>query len=347
MNNSKKCIFCNFTCDRFDPCCKQCIACWRSHEIKPKETPTPKCLYCYDKGYCTVAVEGDFIGDKPFYVPFKAEKRPCPCCQELIPKEAFGFKVTSIKGMRGAVMIGANGSTACFCPEQPCAIDHKKEMEEAMMNEVVDELVESNIKARDIQNKLTNMAIDHAEESLYPSSPIGDIIEKMALEIADNRAKIINEFSKAWIADANVHPSEVELVISHEIEGNSYRDSYRMRKMDVKKISDGYHTFEELYEHRITLFVALCRKIAREEAMDRFKNKSHELMSVWRSRLHSDGTMFKGSFILGMKYKKGKQITYHLPITKWEETNFAETLENAPEWDGHTPQDVIKRISEL
>ena len=39
-----------------------------------------------------------------------------------------------------------------------------------------------------------------------------------------------------------------------------------------------------------------------------------------------------------------KQITYHLPLSKWEETGFAETLEKAPEFDGHTPDDVLEII---
>jgi hypothetical protein len=35
----------------------------------------------------------------------------------------------------------------------------------------------------------------------------------------------------------------------------------------------------------------------------------------------------------------GVQITYHLPEYKWTQTEFAETLERAPEWDCHTPAD--------
>jgi hypothetical protein len=102
---------------------------------------------------------------------------------------------------------------------------------------------------------------------------------------------------------------------------------------DTNKISDGYHTFAELYEHRIELFIALCRKI---------KNKI-----VWRARAHSDGSVQEGWFILGIGSEKGEQITYHLPMSKWDETDFADELETAPEYDGHTGEDVLKRLKKI
>jgi len=42
-------------------------------------------------------------------------------------------------------------------------------------------------------------------------------------------------------------------------------------------VSDGFHTFGELYRHRAALFSVICNV---------FKEKA------WKSRLHSDGTMF-------------------------------------------------------
>lgn len=105
---------------------------------------------------------------------------------------------------------------------------------------------------------------------------------------------------------------------------------------ETGKISDGYHTFDELYEHRITLFIALCKNL-----------DGYKYANAWRSKLHSDGTSFDGWFILGINKEKGEQITYHLPISKWEETNFAEDLEKAPEWDGHTSNDVLERLKKL
>ncbi len=105
---------------------------------------------------------------------------------------------------------------------------------------------------------------------------------------------------------------------------------------DSVTISDGFHTFEDLYEHRIRLWIALCAKM-------------HYLgeRSVWRSKFHSDGTSYEGWFILGIGVLSGGQITYHLPLGVWDDTHFAQTLERAPEFDGHTPKDVLDRLMEL
>lgn len=99
---------------------------------------------------------------------------------------------------------------------------------------------------------------------------------------------------------------------------------------------DGYHTFGELYEHRHALWIALC-------SMSCFFGCAGE---VWRSKRHSDGELAFGGgwFILGIGKQKGEQITYHLPMSKWDECEFAETLEKAPEWDEHTSDDVLELL---
>ena len=110
---------------------------------------------------------------------------------------------------------------------------------------------------------------------------------------------------------------------------------------DTNKISDGYHTFEELYEHRITLFIALCRLLK-----DQYKLQ-YDGQGVWKSKAHSDGSVWDGWFILGIFQGKNQQITYHLPMSKWGETEFATTLDKAPDWDGHTSSDVLTRLKQL
>ena len=100
---------------------------------------------------------------------------------------------------------------------------------------------------------------------------------------------------------------------------------------DMKAVSDGYHTFEELYEHRHALFLALMR--------------SHPKLS-WRAMHHDDGTMYDDHFIAGINLPHGT-ITYHLPIKLWPALSGLvgmSTLNRAPEWDGHTANDVITRL---
>lgn len=111
----------------------------------------------------------------------------------------------------------------------------------------------------------------------------------------------------------------------------------REGKLDTNQIRDGYHSFGELYEHRITLFIALCRMI--------YSYTDHII--VWKSKFHSDKTSMEGWFILGIGVEHGKQITYHLPNEKWEQCPFAKTLPKAPEWDNHTSNDVLERLKLL
>lgn len=103
--------------------------------------------------------------------------------------------------------------------------------------------------------------------------------------------------------------------------------------------SDGYHTFTELYNHRIRLFIALAKMAQRNEVLhQRDRN-------VWCSTTHSDGTTYEGWFILGIGKKPKEQITYHLPAKFWNEVcEFAEVLKEAPEYDGHSSNDVLERL---
>lgn len=112
----------------------------------------------------------------------------------------------------------------------------------------------------------------------------------------------------------------------------------KQRCEDTNNISDGYHTFGELYEHRIELFITLC------EFVDGTTRKP-----VWMSKKHSDGTEWDGWFILGIGEKIGQQITYHLPVSYWDRLvkyGF-EVLPQAVNYDGHTSADVLKRLTEI
>ena len=92
-------------------------------------------------------------------------------------------------------------------------------------------------------------------------------------------------------------------------------------------ISDGYHTFKELYKHRAYLFAAIC-------------NMFNDM--AWKSLKHSDGTMYDGMFIVGMSSPYG-DMTYHVEVEYWDLFQ-VKTLANAPQFDGHTPDDVLERI---
>ena len=124
------------------------------------------------------------------------------------------------------------------------------------------------------------------------------------------------------------------------------------RKIDLKEIcdagvevSDGYHTFSELYKHRISLFIALCKVC--QGWIDTEGEFGLCGRKPWKSKKHSDGTSLKGWFVMGIGEEKGRQITYHIPLERWSEVSFAKTLKKAPEYDGHTSEDVLKRLNNL
>ena len=96
-------------------------------------------------------------------------------------------------------------------------------------------------------------------------------------------------------------------------------------------ISDGYHTFEELYYQRmmLTKTVALA-------AINKFDEDT-----VYRSRLHSDGTMYKDFFIVVFNTPEGN-FSYHYHIMYWGVFDFLKELPNAEEFDGHTWKDVTR-----
>lgn len=99
---------------------------------------------------------------------------------------------------------------------------------------------------------------------------------------------------------------------------------------DRSQISDGFHTFAELYEHRHALFLALAN--------------SGLLHRAWRSKLHDDGTMHDGYFIAGIDLPTGT-VSYHLPLSYWDtKCGPIPIRDRAPAWDGHTPEDVIERL---
>jgi hypothetical protein len=97
------------------------------------------------------------------------------------------------------------------------------------------------------------------------------------------------------------------------------------------EVSDGYHTFNELYHHRAVLFSVIC-------------NDRPTL--AWKSKQHHDGTMYDGMFIVGIETPDG-QATYHYDIEPYWDMFCVPELPQAPEWDGHTPAQAIERIGKL
>lgn len=143
---------------------------------------------------------------------------------------------------------------------------------------------------------------------------------------------------------------------------------------EVGDMSDGYHTFNELYDHRLELYKQLADRVYLIELANHIlghQNNHIKLIinrdenglaipkrvdapaeippyrpRVWKSKRHSDGSSYPGWFIMGINYEPGQQISYHMPLSYWERCNNAVTLDRAPDFDGHTPADVLNRMKE-
>lgn len=99
---------------------------------------------------------------------------------------------------------------------------------------------------------------------------------------------------------------------------------------EIDDLSDGFHTFRQLYYQRMMLFATIVKQ-----------NKSR----AWKSLRHEDGELCFGGgwFIVGIDTPEGI-YTYH-----YEDNYFGlfdcKELERGKHWDGHTEKDVIRLLS--
>lgn len=101
---------------------------------------------------------------------------------------------------------------------------------------------------------------------------------------------------------------------------------------DIGEVSDGFHTFNGLYEQRMILFAALVKA---------YKDKA------WKSYRHEDGEYCFGGgwFIVGIDTPEGS-YTYHYENKYWDMFDCVD-LTRAKHWDGHTEKDAETRLMSL
>lgn len=99
-------------------------------------------------------------------------------------------------------------------------------------------------------------------------------------------------------------------------------------KIVGEDISDGYHTFDELYEHRHLLFLAWI------------------LSDGCPGQTYFVREHFAGWDLLCVTLPNAEQISYHIPIRLREiyANHIIEQDGALHVWDGHTSKDVLERI---
>lgn len=127
--------------------------------------------------------------------------------------------------------------------------------------------------------------------------------------------------------------SEITEVDGFEISPKNEKSTVEIPSTGIGDLSDGYHTFNELYHHRAVLFSVVCN--------------DHKNLA-WKSLNHNDPNepMYEGMFIVGIETPNG-QATYHYDIEPYWNMFDVPVFDQAPKWDGHTPTDAILRIGSL
>lgn len=99
---------------------------------------------------------------------------------------------------------------------------------------------------------------------------------------------------------------------------------------DKGEISDGYHTFNELYYYRMLYNAAFFNMLPKE--------------LVHKSKKHHDGEeCFGGGWFIVMANLPTGQISNHYELKDWNLFQIPEK-EVADKWDGHTPQEAADRL---
>ena len=148
-----------------------------------------------------------------------------------------------------------------------------------------------------------------------------------------------------YIVDYRLATEEEKQRLFKAIKDNGYKwnpETKALEKFvepieDKGNISDGYHTFNELYEYRLLYNASMFNELAKQGLYD-----------VHKSKKHSDGTIpfdDENWFIVQAELPTG-QISNHYEMKDWELFNVPEK-EKANHYDGHTPQDVAKRLRDF
>ena len=101
-------------------------------------------------------------------------------------------------------------------------------------------------------------------------------------------------------------------------------------------VSDGYHTFNELYRYRMLYNAALFNMMAK------FNN-----YNIIKSKKHSDGEpCFGGGWFVVMATLPTGQISNHYEMKYWNLFNIKEA-DRAYAFDGHTPEMAADRLEKF
>lgn len=175
-----------------------------------------------------------------------------------------------------------------------------------------------------------------AQEETTPSSQQ----EKKTTSLPNDLEKLKHDF---WSGVIEVAPGDVKSktfkFVSDDNVNWLINQAISIARESANKVdgntSDGFHTFNELYEFRKLFNAALFNTWY---AMDKY--------NVHKSERHGDGELaFGGGWFIVMATLPTGQISNHYEMKDWDLFRCV-ARDKADSWDGHTAQDVIKRLAD-
>lgn len=117
------------------------------------------------------------------------------------------------------------------------------------------------------------------------------------------------------------------------------KDMYKAEKNITEDTSDGYHTFKELYDFRKAYNVALFNE------WGKYDIPTYDVHKSWKH--HDKELCFGGGWFIVVAVLPTGQISNHYPASDWDLFKIPETESAKYPFDGHTGQDVIKRLLKI
>lgn len=104
----------------------------------------------------------------------------------------------------------------------------------------------------------------------------------------------------------------------------------------IDEISDGFHTFDELYEYRMLYNAGFFNELSKDGGFN-----------VHKSERHSDGDKcFGGGWFIVMATLPTGQISNHYEMKYWDLFHCESRL-CADKWDGHSPEEAAQRLKKF
>jgi hypothetical protein len=157
--------------------------------------------------------------------------------------------------------------------------------------------------------------------------------------------------SVEWLVEQLGNYNE-EVIFLYQSEIQEAKAIHKEETTITEDTSDGYHTFKELYEIRKAYNVALFNEWASQLIVEKKVGgaivESLGKYNIHKSWKHHDGELcFGGGWFIVVAMLPTGQISNHYKSEDWDLFKIPEVEKALFPFDGHTTEDIIKRLIQL